>query len=325
MFTFNFASERYVQPHVYATEEEEGEDELAKSEPMDTTQREQVPFKQFVFSPSRVDTIDIAKSIPKTLLPFAPNVLNGLESIDDITGVQKCVLSIYNVLPMPVIQSPIVTLLLTNVPRGAKCPEKRPHLSWVQSGFQLRSLVFLVHQRIVPFHSSISDEYPQECHDEMLEQIASYEEFHQSRLQNLFDEEPQPQDYMDHFIGYLEDFAWYYLNTLERFLFKTLIEPHESNLELEHVLTPRVALNLWDCHPSLIPSIQKCVVDFFTLHVQAIHKHEQRHAGPDYVQKNCINLQAIQTRITCTPLQNLYRGYIDRQTMEEYWEFSKIK
>lgn len=317
MFNFNFSGERYVQPHIYLKKNEEQEEIVA--EPMDTTQKEQAPFTQFVFAASKSNE---PFNVPKTLLPFAPNVLNGLESIDDLTAVQKCVLSVYNVLPMPVPLSPIVALLMSNVPRGARPPQKRPHLSWIQSGFQLRSLVFLVHQRVIPFHSSVTNEYPQQCHDEMLEQIASYEAFHQLRLQHLF-EEQSGSNHTNLFIEYLEDFAWYYLHTLERFLFKTLIEPHESNIELEHMLTPRVVINLWDCHPSIVPSIQKCVVDFFALHVQATHKHEQRHAGPDYVQKNCIHLQDIQRRITCTPLQNLYRGYIDSQTLEEYWEFSK--
>jgi len=320
MFSFSFAGERYVQPHTYIAQNEEPEEEMAEA--MDTTQKEQAPFEQFNFSASKSEEVlenyNFKKEwIPKTLLPFPPNVLNGLEAIDDLTAGQKCVLCVYNCLPMPVVMSPIMILLLDNLPRGAQRPQKRPYLNWVQSAFQLRSLVLLVHQRATPFHSSVTNEYPQECHDEMLEQIASYEALHQERLQHLFENETP--DYMERFIAYLEDFSWYYLHTLERFLYKTLIEPHGSDIQLEHVLTPKTNLNAY--HADL--SFKKCVADFFALHVEATHKHEQRHAGPDYVQKNTFNLADIPRRLTTTPPQDLYHGYVDRQTMQEYYWFSK--
>jgi hypothetical protein len=330
MFSFSFKNERYIQPHTYVEEKQEEEEQDQMEEDPSENQR---VFEQFVFPQSRAEECLIFAAapsdglffkkelVPKTLIPLAPNILNGLESIDDLTAGQKSTLSVYMCLPMPVPASPLLTLISDNVPRGAQQAHKHRHVSAVQSVFKLRSLALLVYQRAVPFHSSVTNEYPQECYDDFLEQINSYEALQETRVRQLTEE--HPPDYINVFISYLEDFTWYYINSLEHYLFKTLIEPHGSSLLLEHLLTPRVGINLSDCHPATVQSVRKLVVDFFTLKVAATHKHEQRHAGPDYVQMNPFNLAQIEARITSLPPQQLYRGYIDKETMEEYYEFSK--
>jgi len=325
MFSFNLSKERYVTPHKYIEAEEDQEDQK-----MDTSsdQLGNAPFEQFIFASSELAVLQIVNPnplffkrefIPPTLLPLSPGVLNGLLSLDDLSQLQKCVLSVYSVLPIPVHTSPVMILMMDNVPKGAKQPQKRRFIGWMQSAYSLRSLMFLVQKKTLPFHVSITPEYVDECMDEFLEQTATYENMHFNRVEELHTF-PFSQSVLEKFVEYCEDFSFYYIHSIERYLYKILIEPHGSaHLSLENFLTPvSVKPMLHQCeHPEFI---QRFVYDFFELKVLATHKYDQRHAGEDYVQKNPFQLETLRQRIT-TNVGSHYRGCIDGQTLHEYFYF----
>lgn len=337
MFSFNLSKERYVTPHVYVNKDnddvmEEDEDDNEGKQEMDTKQDEPRVFVQMDFGPSECDQVIYTGAdqqfffkreyMPPTLLPFAPGVLKGLESIDDLTAQQKNTLVVYTSLPIPVCSSPIIALFQDNVPKGARPPKKQRYISWMQSAFQLRSFMLLVHQRITPFHSSVSNEYPLECHNDFLEQLGAYEEMHAQRIEDLILSEDDPaMDKFDRFITYCEDFSYYYIHSCEHFLYKTLVEPHGgTNMKLEYFLTPtQYKPTLFQCEKP--QSVLRYVVDFFQLKVLATQKHAQRHAGEDYVARNPFSLDAIAQRIINASPQNLYRGCIDMDTLREYFLF----
>lgn len=359
MFSFKLHTkdERYVPAHAYLIKEEFDPDKVdeEEKEAMDTNPEEDAPFEQFVFPPSRCfDCIGPPAAgqcnfrrewIPPTLLPFNPGQLKALESIDAITADQKFTLGVYTALPMPVHVSPVITLFLDNVPPKATPPRKDRYMSWWQSAFQLRSVAFLAYTAAVPYHSSVSNAFPRQCYDEeFIPQIQAYEELHRIRLEELFascagaEGTPAPAfggsggmpstQLLQRFIEYAEDFSLYYIHSLERYLWKVLIEPHlqssNSPLTLEHLLTPAIpGLTLSQCEN--VKRARACVKDFFEFHVAATHLHEQRHAGDDYVKRNTFNLGDIERRITMTPPTELHGGYLDRQTAQEYWEFHALQ
>jgi hypothetical protein len=351
MFSFKLHTkdERYVPPHSYIIKEEFDPDKVEEqgNQVMDTNQEEDAPFEQFVFQPSLAYDCFVSGGnfaapkapqapqalyfrrdwIPPTLLPLNPGQLNGLESIDVITAEQKFTVGVYMALPLPVHISPVIVLLQDNVPPKASPPRKDRYISWWQSAFQLRSAAFLAYTAAVPYHSSVTNEYPRECYDEeFIPQIAAYEAMHRARIERII-EAGETMENLQRFIEYAEDFSLYYIHTLERYLFKVLIEPHlsaASPLTLEHFLTPAMdRVSLAQCENA--QRARQCVVDFFAFHVAATHMHEKRHAGDDYVQRNPIQLEEIMKRITTTPLHELHCGYVDQQTMKEYWMFCDVK
>jgi hypothetical protein len=326
MFSFNLSDKGYFSPHKYTEKNEDEEEEDDESNlKMDTSNDTlgNAPFEQFVFVPSELalqGPISFKREyIPPTLLPVPPNVLSGLETIDDLSQLQKCVLSIYAALPIPVHLSPVMILLMDNVPKGSKQPQKQRYISWMQSAYQLRSIMFLVQKKVLPFHKSLTPEYIDECMDEFLEQTSSYENMHFNRVEELYTYPFSPA-ILEKFVEYCEDFSYYYIHSIERYLYKTLIEPHGSaHLCLENLLTPRAnkpTLNQCE-HPQFI---QKYVYDFFELKVLATHKYDQRHAGDDYVKRNPFQLDTLRQRITNNTGQH-FRGCIDVQTLQEYFNF----
>lgn len=357
MFSFRLGNrndERYVPPHAYLVKEEFDPEKVQQDaegrQAMDDKDddNEDAPFQQFQFpvetlayqcfvAPAPQPLYFKRELIPPTLLPLNPGQLEGLESIDAITADQKFTLGVYMALPMPVHRSPIITLFLDNVPPKATPPRKDRYMTWWQSAYQLRSIAFLAYMAAVPYHSSVKNAYPRQCYDEeFVPQIAAYEELHRERVEELIDSSPPPNgggreppslESLQRFVAYAEDFALYYLHSLERYLFKVLIEPHlpaNSPLTLAHFLTPRVESTLSQCEN--VARAQRCVVDFFAFHVAATHEHERRHAGDDYGgPRNPIQLADIPRRLATTPPNELHRGYLDRQTALEYWMFCDLR
>jgi hypothetical protein len=336
MFSFKQVKERFVSPHTYLQKEESDEEEGENVESMDTNPVEEAPFEQYVFPPSRYQEVIQhpqhfyikRQLIPSTLLPLPPSVLNGLEAIDGLTGPQKATASVYTALPIVVHHSPLVALFLDHLPPECRImPKKQRYINWTQSVFQLRCFIPLILEYALPFHSSVSNEYPQECFNEFLEQIKSYEEMHQQRVENLFAQE-NLGNILNLFMEYCVDFSFYYIHSLERFIYKVLIEPHLTNLSdlltFDHLLTPvDTNVNVSQCENK--EAVLKCIVDFFQLKVLATQKNDMRHAGDDYVFRNPFRLDLIETRVRTAPQNQLYMGCLDSQTLKEYLEFSNPK
>jgi hypothetical protein len=338
MFSFNQVKERFVSPHVYSKKEEDEDQNKNEAESMDTNPVDEAPFSQFVFPLSQYEVIIQhpqhfyvkGECIPPTLLPLSPNAMNGLSSIDNLTGIQKATSCVYTALPIPVHHSPLVALFLDNMPKECRTrPRKHRYINWIQSVYQLRSFIPLILQFAIPFHSSVTNEYPQECFDEFTEQMRVYEEMHQQRVAALFYNSDSTNNSNNNhhtpqalatFIEYCVDFSYYYIHSLERFIFKVVVEPHTDTLLLEHILTPHhTNISVLDCENK--QAVLKCVVDFFELKVLATQKYDQRYAGEDYVFRNPIQYSCVESRIRSIPPNQLYMGCIDTQTILEYLEF----
>lgn len=343
MFSFKLNKERFVSPHTYIKTQEEREEEERQEEEeenvqaMDTNPVENVPFSPFVFPPSCYQVVIQSPQhfywkrelIPVTLLPLSPNVMQGLEGIDNLTGLQKSISAVYTALPIPVHTSPLVALFLDNVPKDCKQrPVKQRYINWTQSVFQLRCFIPLILEFAIPFHSSVSNEYPHECFQEFLDQTRYYEELHTERIERLFSEETIGLgSVLQLFVDYCIDFSYYYIHSLERFIFKVLVEPHilnnnqlQNQVSLEHILTPvDTTLHVSACENKA--SMLKCILDFFELKVLATQKRDQRHAGDDYVFRNPIQINLIEQRIKTAPPDQLVMGCVDSITMKEYLQF----
>lgn len=342
-----------------AMDEESGEgDDGAK--PMDEEDAHPQPlsYAQYVFpEPTSPPLLEYANDngcdvrflpdrIPPTLPVITPNVLLGLSSIAELTAGQKRTVCGHTCLPMVVHSSPLVALIMSRVAskKQQAIPWKSRYISWMQGTFQLRELMLAACNGIIPFHESVTDEFVHECHREFRSQMASYEYAQDERIQTLFAEaRANPANthaVLMTFIDYLEEYALYYVHSLEQFLFRTLIEPHGHGLTLADVLTPNERPSLDQCSPlkrtKNAPSdrytARQLAVDFFLIKVPAVLARDAQVASqPDYVARQTFDLQQLPYRVEVhpatgavrynVPAGTVWRGYISLQTIYEYWLF----
>jgi len=321
-----------MAPYVESDAEDAEDDDECNAEAMDEDDDEE---EQFVF-PEPTPPLDYGNGgmdirfqqarIPKSFISISPHVLLGLSSIQDITTSLKCSNCTHTVLPMPIHCSPMVVFIMSkvsSVDQKAVTWKKR-YTSWMLSIFQLRELMTAVQHGLLPFHGSITAEYRTECYTVFETQIARYADLQEQRIHDLFvqaHEDPLQMDAcIDKFIVYLEEYSLYYIHTAEHYLFKILVAPRDSDLVLADMLTPNEtpSLNMCD-NPE---NVRALVVEFFSIKVPLFLKHDKETcATADYVSRECINLQKLPGRLNTEPQESIYRGYISRQTIREYWLF----
>lgn len=275
-------------------------------------------------------------AIPPSIPKIPPGIMKGLAVIKDLTIAQKRTICGHMCMPMPVNSSPVVCLFMTKVVDGAIIPWKPQYVNYMLSVFQLREFMLATINGLIEFHATMTQEKIQYAFEEFKAQVALYERTQETRVNELFlAARANPASTARHllqFIEYLEDYTLYYIHTIERFLYTTLIEPHcseEFPLTLANVLTPNVKPSLDMCLDPL--GVRKCVVDFFAMKVAVFKKHDAEVADVDYVHKETLNPEQLQHRIAVhpqtkqiiinCPQQTVYRGYIDLLTIYEYFHF----
>lgn len=276
----------------------------------------------------------LRNKIPETFPFTSPNLLLGLDSIDEISADQKRTLVGATALPMPVHSSPIVSFFATKVEGKAVTPWKPKYVNWMYSAHQLREFMFLAQSGLIPVPPTVSKDLVVTCYEDFEYQIDTFDTMQFDRIQDLFrmaNEDPScTQQCLIKFIEYLEEASFHYLHTCERFLWKALIEPHNpENLELQDVLTPYDKPTLGQCNNPF--ETRQLVVDYFDLKVRAFREKDKERAEEGYVFKDTINLDTLKNRImvhnqtqevryNCAP-QHVYRGWIGLEAIYQYWLF----
>ena len=278
--------------------------------------------------------------IPPSTPAILPGVMKGLASNVALTTQQKRTVCGHKTLPMPVESSPIVSLFMTKVADGASMPWKPRYVSWMMSTFHVRELYTACINGLIEFHKDMTPDKIEAAHEDLKGQLVLLEtkqDKHVEELLHLARADPlkNTAPCLAKFVDYLEEYAIYYLNLFERFLFVTLIELHaleqgDQGIRLEHVLTRRVPVTLEMCTDPV--GVRQLVVDFFAIKVPAFHKRDAEIADYDYVPKQTINLQQLPHRIIVhphtkqikynCPASSVYNGYIDILTIYEYFCFS---
>ncbi len=278
----------------------------------------------------------LAPGIDTSSMPeFDPGPFKALSSVAQLTAGQKRTMCGHTAMPMPVHFSPIIALFVSRIPKGATMPWSSKNLNWMLSGFHLREFMLAVRHKTLPFHSSVTEEFIDACATEFHSQMGLYELHQEARIHKLFDEiaidSSRSRECLEQFVNYLEDYSLYYLHSIERFLFKTLVEPYKTGLELKHVLTPHLLPSLHECNDMRVT--RQYVIDFFAITVPATRQYEKSHAEDNaYVEpRPSLDLQQLPHRIVVHPYTNqvkyncppntVYRGYIDTLTLYEYFVF----
>ena len=272
--------------------------------------------------------------VPESFPFTSPHLLLGLDSISEISADQKRTLVGALCIPMPIHASPLVALMLCKVENNVVTPWKPKYVNWMHTANQLREFMFLSQSGLIPVPPQTPTSLPEECFEEFEFQINKFDEMQYDRIQELFniarDDPTQTQTCVLKFIEYAEEASYHYLHSCERFLWRTLIEPHKpEKLELQDVLTPYDRPTLGQCENMF--DTRSLVVDYFAIKVPAFKHKDQERAEKDYIFKDCIDLEGMKTRIqvhkqthevryNCAP-EHVYRGYIGLETIYQYWLF----
>lgn len=274
--------------------------------------------------------------IPNTLPNIQPGIMKGLASIKELTIGQKRTICGHMCMPMPVESSPIVSLFMTKVTGGASIPWKPQYINYMLSVFQLREFMLAIVNGLIPFHQTMTQEKIQYAFDEFKAHIAFYEHLQERRARELLctakANPAMTPDVLKQFISYLEEYSFYYIHSIERFIYITIIEPHltpEHNLTLANFLTSNAQPTLSACLDPI--STRKYVSDFFAIKVAVFKKHDDEVCDVDYVKKDTLNVQQLPHRIAVHPQTKeliyncprnmIWREFIDLQTIYEYFCF----
>lgn len=277
-----------------------------------------------------------ADCIPVTFPVVSIQTMEALASINQMTASYKAQFADLPALPMPIHASPLVALIECKVGRGqTQLPWKPRYISWMMSMFQLAQFMELARSGIIPVPPNTKPTLADECGALFRHQVKRYKVMQYLRIRALHeqvrDNPSSLEQALQQFVSYLEDFSFYYIHSMERFLFQTILEPHHSEtLLLEHVLTPRDKPTLSQCENQ--QAQQKLMAEFFQLKPHTFKDREEREDQErerrDY---NALDTRQIPHRIEYNSMTNqimvnvpehtVYRGFIDRQTILEYFVF----
>lgn len=225
-------------------------------------------------------------SVPKSFPLVSPQVLQALESIKQTTGAQKAQFCFLKALPLPIEASPVVGFFQAVVPTGADCASTMPrYTNWMLSMFKLAQIMELISAGAVPVPPTTDPDRAKEKGVQFWTQVQRYKRMHDARIAELHEAANQDielslNDILQQFVSYLEDFSFYYLNSMERFVYETIIEPHNApHLRLEHFLTRRTEqLPMRQCANE--PAMRQLVSEFFKLKVMAVKDDEREKPAP---------------------------------------------
>lgn len=299
---------------------DEAEDDIAyNADPMDTETGpfqfpEPAPLWKFLQNGQTIAYDEDA--VPKSFPVVSPQVLQALESMKQTTAAQKAQFCFLKALPLPIEASPVVGFLQAVSPKGVDngCTMPR-YTNWMLSMFKLAQIMELVFAGAVPVPATTDPNRVKEKGVEFFNQVKSYKRLHDERIAQLHAEANQDiasiNDILHQFVNYLEDFSFYYLHCMERFVYETIIEPHNSpHLRLEHFLTRRIEqLSMTQC--SNQPAMKQLVSDFFKLKVMTMQDNERKNPAP----RGYFNIW------NPNPTGSLLWDFLDRSTTLAYFLF----
>lgn len=209
-------------------------------------------------------------------------------------------------LPAIIPSSPLLSLLENTSPNIPIVP-RQMYNSFCFNAYQLLEYKVAICDDVLP-----CDLLREETKKSYIEQYSRHMEQNGIELDReldlLFAREAEPS--LQEFTALVEGFCITYINELERFLFKCLVEPYGSDVQLAHVLTPRIFVTLKQVPFDKREQIVQDVVRFF-----------------DYKQKEqqmfTITAETIMQEVKQEGSE-LYKSYVPVRTLRQYMSVMNI-
>jgi hypothetical protein len=249
------------------------------------------------------------------LPPLPPGVLPGLAKVTQLQVVVKRLVGMQLALPMPVHSSPLIALLAPPDVWSAR------YINWTESAQRLLSLTDAVRTGVISRSPALSVQQADAHWARYRQQTELIRHQQEDRIAELC-REGQPLDAtLERFVGFLEEYALYYLHTIEHYLFKMMLAPRNvPGLTLAHVLTPNEtpAARAGDA------TTLKCCVDFFTMKMELVRRGQESCTLEDgFVYTPPAPMDIAQLRQE--QQHDLYKGYISRRALVDYLRFCDVE
>ncbi len=192
-------------------------------------------LKPFVLFNGTIGMKHDTKFVQSSFPNFNPAWLSSLASdATENMSIRRSIAS-QDIMPMPVFTSPVLLYVMSKTDSSWR----KPVVSSILSLVKLKQLSKGILLGCVPFHPSVENGTPQKLYDQMLIQLKLYSKMQDERISDLFKNEFNEQQLFQ-FINYVEENTLYYIHMYEKFIFESIIEPHNTDaceIELENILT----------------------------------------------------------------------------------------
>jgi hypothetical protein len=156
------------------------------------------------------------------------------------------------------------------------------------------------------------------CRAKWIEVTSAIDDDMNSKIQPLFDQKLNEKQTLERFFVIMESITLRRIQSYEICIAKMFHLPYEG------LLTPKI------CPPAselTIPDqkgIPRMICHFFMMK-QSILNDRLFLSSPDYVKRDYFDLKDMATRLETTPKEEIYKGYMDRYTAWEFFQFMKIE
>ena len=284
-----------------------------------------VELKPFVLFNGTIGIKHDQKILQPSFPNFNPAWLSSLASdATENMSIRRSIAS-QDIMPMPVFTSPVLLYVMSKTDNSWR----KPIVSSILSLVKLKQLSKGILLGCVPFHPSVENGMPQKLYNQMLIQLKLYSKMQDDRLSIIFKNEAnEPMEQrLFKFINYMEEGTLYYIHMYEKFIFESIIEPHNTDaceIELENILTSYQ-------RPDFVFNNDNTVI------VRNMHEFFQLksllYKARDCESNFTFNLAQLPYRIEVVnkttlryncPEGTVYKGYIDLLTIYEYFRFLDV-
>jgi hypothetical protein len=245
------------------------------------------------------------------LPPLPPGVMPALAKVTQLQETTKRWVAAHLALPMPVHTSPLLALLAPRDVWSAR------YINWTESAQRLLSLADAVRSGVVSRSPALSVEQAEAHWVRFQHQTRLLEEQQEERIAELC-RAGMHEGTLERFVGFLEEYALYFLHTIEHYLFKMMLAPRNvPGLTLAHVLTPNEA------PPAGDEVALKCCADFFATKMELVRKRQESCVLEDgfvYTPPPPMDIGQLAPREG-----DSYKGYISRRGLLDYLRFCDVE
>ncbi len=228
----------------------------------------------------------------------------------------------HDILPIPVETSPVFLYIRAKTDNSWRKVVE----SAITSLIKLKQIAFGIMNGCIPYHPSVKNETPEILKAQLGSQLKLYSEMHDQRLVSLFknEENASMEQRLTRFLAYSVEYTFFYLHTYERFIFQSVIEPHNTDkcdVELENILTSYNTPESSDVNT--IFNMQR----FFQLKTLLYQARDvQPKFGFNMDQLPCrIQILARNQVQFNVPKEAVFKGCIDTLTIFEYFRFLDVE
>jgi hypothetical protein len=246
--------------------------------------------------------------------PIHPSILNAFNSNAEFKKEYMELLYSRHFLLMPCHRSPLMTLI--------KAPNKWIH-RFTDSFAVLSEMLTIIQCFTINPALKYYNEHKEHldlCRAKWLEATEKIDSDMNEKIQPLYTQQDlNEKQKLERFLTIMEAITLRRIHSYELCIAKMF------NINCEGILTPKIcppASSLPDDNQKMIP---KVLCHFFMIKQSIMNDRLKLASGDDFKEVKYFDLEEMAGRLESTPKEEIYKGYMDRYTAWEFFQFMKIE